>query len=148
MAVFKDTKIAADQPPITGGQAGMVVANRGTYEVPATLAANDVVQLAYLPAGHVPVDVILEADDLDTGTPAITLSVGVVDSAGTDLVASTNFLTASTVAQAGGAVHANLVTGLQLAASSAKRIVGVKVIAAAGTAAAGTLRLTVLSMPE
>jgi hypothetical protein len=146
MALFTATKIAQGQPPISGGQAGVVVCNEGSYEVPATLAGNDIVKLAYLPAGHKPVDVILESDDLDEAT-ALALSVGVVNAGGDDLVANTNFITSSTVGQAGGVARASVVAGLQLAPSGSDRVIGVKVATVATTPAAGTLRLKVLSVP-
>lgn len=136
------------QPPITGGQAGVVVCNEGEVSLPNTLAANDIVQLAILPAGHKPVDAILEADDLDTnGNPTITVSIGVINSGGTDLVADTNFLTDSTVAQAGGVARAAVLKGLQLAATGSDRIVGAKITTVAATKAAGKLRLKLLSVP-
>lgn len=136
------------QPPITGGQAGVVVCNEGEVSLPNTLAANDIVQLAILPAGHKPVDAILEADDLDTNAnPTITVSIGVINSGGTDLVADTNFLTDSTVAQAGGVARAAVLKGLQLAATGSVRIVGAKITTVAATKAAGKLRLKLLSVP-
>jgi len=148
MATFTATHISQEQPAISGGQAGVVVCNEGAYEAPVTLAANDIVKLAFLPAGHKPVDVILEADDLDTnGTPTIALAVGVVNSDGDDLVASTNFITGSAVGSTGGVARADTVAGLQLAASSVDRVIGVKVTTVAATKAAGTLKLKVLSVP-
>ncbi len=148
VVTFTETKIAQGQPPISGGQAGVVVCNEGEYEVPATLAVTDVVKLAYLPANHEPVDVILESDDLDGhGTPTMVLDVGVVDSAGTALVASTKVISASAVGKAGGVARADTVAGLELAASDSDRVLGVKITTAAATPAAGTLRLKVLSKP-
>lgn len=144
MPLFTASKVK--QPPISAGQAGGVVCNEGEYLVPSTLALGDIVKLALLPAGHKPVDVILESADLDSAT-ALVMSVGVVNDAGTDLVASTNFITASTVGQAGGVARAAVVDGLQLAASSSDRAIGVKVTTAAGTPVAGKLRLKVLSVP-
>lgn len=146
MATFTENKIAQGQPPISGGQAGMVVCNKGEYEVPATLAGDDIVKLAVLPAGHELVDVILESGDLDEAT-ALVVSVGVVNSDGDDLVASTNCITSSTVGQAGGVARADTVAGLALPASSSDRILGVKVNTVAGTPAVGTLCLKVLSKP-
>lgn len=148
MPTFTATHIAAGQPAISGGQAGMVVCNEGEYTAPVTLAADDIIKLAILPAGHKPVDVILESADLDAhGTPTIVLSVGVINSDGDDLVANTNFITSSSVAKAGGVARADTVAGLQLAATSADRVIGVKVITVAETEAAGKVRLKVLSVP-
>ena len=148
-ADYEAAAVKTGAPIVTARGAGEVIANMGTVEVDAELAANDTVALAWLPAGHVPVDVILEADDLDTdGTPAITLTVGILNAARDDLTANTDFLTASTAAQAGGAVHADNVKGLQLASSTSDRVIGAKVITAADVPAAGTLKLTVLSRAD
>lgn len=146
MALF--TAKSIDRPPVTGGQAGVVVCNEGEYSVPNTLAANDIVKLAHLPAGHKPVDVILESGVLDSnGTPTITVSAGVVNDAGDDLVAGTNFITTSGIAKTGGVARADTVAGLQLAASNTDRVIGVKITNVAATKAAGKLRLKVLSVP-
>lgn len=138
MPLYKSAEVA--KVPVTLDQAGQMVVSIGTYEVPDTLAANDIVALCHLPAEHEIVDFTLQSDDLDTGTPAIAVSVGVLNAGMTDLVSGTNLLTTSTVAQAGGVARASVVDGLQLSTSDANRVVGVKVTTAADTAAAGTLR--------
>lgn len=132
---------SALKTPITSSAAGEILASIGEYEVPNTLAAADIIALCHLPADHVPVDFMLQSDDLDTnGTPTITLTVAVLNADKTDVVASTDFITASTVAQAGGVARAANVLGLQLAASNADRVVGVKVANVAATKAAGTIK--------
>lgn len=131
--------------PITGSSAGNVLCSVGEYTAPVTLAANDIIALCHLPADHVPVDFILESADLDThGTPTITLTVAVLNADKSDVTENTSFLTESTVAQAGGVIHAAVVTGLQLASSSADRVIGIKCIAAGATKAAGKVRGTLL----
>lgn len=146
MATLKDAKIAANQPAKTSAQAGQIVVNSGSYECPDPLAVNTLIALAVLPAQHVPVDVILEADALDTGS-AMRVSVGVLNSDEDDLVASTNFITVSAIASTGGVARADTVAGLQLAASDSDRVIAVKVTTAATTEAEGTLKLKVLSVP-
>lgn len=144
MALFTAKNLS--RPPVTGGQAGVVVCNEGEYSLPDSLAQGDIIKLTHLPAGHKPVDSILEADDLDDAT-ALVLSVGIVNDDGDDLVASTNLIDSSTVGQAGGVARADTVAGLQLAASTSDRVIGAKVVTAAGTPAAGKLRLKLLSVP-
>lgn len=127
--------------PISSALAGQVVAAVGSCDVPVTLAAGDIISLCVLPAEHEVIDFILESTDLDTnGTPTITLTAAILNAGKTDVLASTDFLTASIVAQAGGVARADKILGLQLAASNADRIVGVKVANVAATKAAGTLR--------
>lgn len=139
MTTFKSASV--QKTPISVSQAGQTVCATGEYEAPDSLAVNDIIALCHLPAGHEPVDFMLQADDLDTnGTPTIVLSVGVLNAGMTDLVASTNFLASSTVAQAGGVARADQIAGLQLGASNTDRVIGVKVTTAAATKAAGTLK--------
>jgi hypothetical protein len=139
MATFTAAKLGLS--PITASQAGQIVHDYGTVEVTTALAADDIVKLCNLPAEHELVDFMLLADDLDTyGTPTITISVGVLNADGDDLVASTNVLTNSTVAQAGGVARANLLAGLTLASSASDRIIAAKITTVGATPAAGTLR--------
>lgn len=129
--------------------AGTVVAKRATVTSPVTAAANDIFEMVPVPVGFRVVDVILDADDLDTnGAPTITLDVGFMsgtpgdnDSART---VGAEFFSASTVAQAGGLVRPTLKTAVRDAPTSAERAIGVKVNAAGTTKAAGTIGLTVL----
>jgi hypothetical protein len=109
--------------------------------VTTALAANDIVKLCTLPARCVPVDFYITSTDLDTaGSPAITLSASVLSADGTDLAASTEFFVSSTVGQAGGVARADKANGLRLAPSlTDDRVVGLKVVVAAGTPAAGTI---------
>lgn len=133
--------LSINHPAISLSQAGQTVEEIGEHTAPVTLAADDTIALCKLPAEHIPVDFMLQSADLDThGTPTITVTVGIMNAAGDDLVASTNFLTASTVCQAGGVARANVVDGLQLASSNTDRVVGLKVITAGATKAAGKVR--------
>jgi hypothetical protein len=78
-------------------------------DVPASgdgTALNDIIDMGVLPAGHVPVDVVFSADDLDTGTGTIRHSFGVLNSTKDDI---------STAAADGGAVWAS---GLDAAAAA------------------------------
>lgn len=139
------TAAALSKQPITGSSAGHVLCTEGSAAVLNTLAADDLVALCTLPADHEPVDLILEPTDLDTNvSPTITLTVGVLNADQDDLVANTDFLTASTAAQTGVAAHATNIKGLQLAASSADRIIAAKVITAGATKAAGTISCKLL----
>lgn len=143
MPLFKANSVL--KTPITLSQAGQIVAATGDYAVPVTLAASDIVALCHLPAEHEPVDFMLQSDDLDSnGTPTISVTVGVLNADMSDLVANSNFITASNVAQTGGVARAVVTQGLQLAASNANRVVGLKVVTAAATKVAGTVKGTLL----
>jgi hypothetical protein len=114
------------------------------------LALNTIGQIGILPAGCVPVDVIVDADDLDTGAAAMVLQVGIWDGSGANL---------STAAADGGA-HWGVTTAANTAFvqrltpnaaamarvqnSQTERRLGVKVATAPTAAAAGKLGVTLV----
>ena len=113
---------------------------------------NQIIEMGPLPAGCVLVDAILDSDDLDTGSAAITLDVGIMNGdAGAPLDADGNARTcgieifsASTVAQAGGVARPTLATAFRIARSEVDRGICVKLHAAPATAQAGTIGLTLI----
>lgn len=89
-----------------GGQTGISYLSATVDLTAADIATGNVVEFFRLPADAVIVDGYLKADDLDSdGTPTVAINVGHDGSA-------TAFLSASTVAQAGGTVQ--LGSGLPL----------------------------------
>lgn len=130
---------------------GEVVATRFTLDVTTgDLALNTIGQIGVLPAGCVPVDILVDATDVDSGVAAMVLQVGIWDGAGANL---------STAAADGGAawgstaaantafqqrIAANLNAMALVANSQADRKIGIKVTTAPTTPVAGTLGLTVL----
>lgn len=113
---------------------------------------NNIIEMGPLPAGCELVDVILDSDDLDTGTPAITLDVGIMngdfgallDSVGSARTCGAEIFSGSTVAQAGGIARPTLKTAVRIARSNVDRSIGVKIPVIPATAAAGTIGLTVI----
>jgi hypothetical protein len=102
MAAYTAPAAAQNRPASTVTGAGQVDINHGVFSLSANLAASDTIRLCRLPAGHVPVDFILDSDDVDSGgSPTIAFNVGIEDTIGatTNLTA---FLAATNVGQAGG----------------------------------------------
>jgi hypothetical protein len=129
------------RPPVMPDAAGKLLVSDGSIESTAAAAAiNSTVGLCVLPARCVAVDFTLIADDIDThaDTPTITLSAGVI--ASSDLQADTDLLTESTIGQGGGSARATALPAELITPHDADRVIGVKVIAGAAVAAAGTLR--------
>lgn len=148
MAIFETDIVKTGKPAPTGSSGAEVLAVRGVITLSSALAANDFIKAAILPAGHVPVDVRVDASDLDTNAvPTITLTAAVLNAGLTDIEASTDFFTASAVAQAGGIARMDKATGARIAASTSDRYVGLKVIAAAATFAAGDIGFTLEYRP-
>lgn len=128
-------------------EAGAVCALRATFSVPTDIAAGDIVELACLPPGCVPVDAIFDSDDLDTnGAPTIVWDVGIMsgDWGDDDSVRTCGdeFFDGITTSQAGGVARTTEKDGFRVAASGSARSVGAKLVTVGATPAAGTIGLT------
>lgn len=128
---------------------------------PAAAALNDIFEMIPIPEDHILEDVILDSDDLDSnGSPTITLSVGFLNNAKTDLDVTANyngdgaaFIAASNIAQAGGmarpttkslwrALPRKATPSGSTPTNEQLRMLGIKVAAAAATFQAGKVGLT------
>lgn len=133
--------------------AGAVVAARFSYTFSAAPAANDILELAPIPAGCKIVDMIIDADDLDgNAAPTMSLDVGIMSGAwgqndGARTVGA-EFFSGSAVAQGGGVARPTLSGAFRVTPSATQRSIGVKIAAAAATFAVGTIGLTVLYATE
>lgn len=158
----KNDYIAGRKSAQTAAGSGVVVATRFAQAVAAgEMTLNALDNIAILPAGCVPVGLIVDSDDLDTnGTPTIQWAFGVsnaaVNSNGQQGVTPTDI---STATADGGAAWATGVTTSQAAVGQAQfyskamsrvepvaydRYIVAKSTTAAATGAAGTLGLTLL----
>lgn len=112
------------------------------------LALNDCGAVGILPAGHVPVDVHVDATDLDSGAAAMVLQVGICNAGETDLstAAADGGANWGSTTAANTAFHQRLnINGLALvnvAKAETDRKVGVKVATAPTTPVAGTVGVT------
>lgn len=151
MALRQSTQVA-QKLPVISANGFEPIAIVGDYTVETGLTLDDVIEMAILPAGYVPVDAILASEDLDSGTPAITLDLGLISGvAGKDDDARTcgnEAFAASTVGQAGGIARPTKAAFAMIAPTTADRGVGLKVAAAAATLVVGAkMRLTLLARP-
>jgi hypothetical protein len=115
------------------------------------LALNTIGQVGILPAGCVPVDVLVDGTDMDTGAGAGVYQVGIWDGAGASLstaAADGSGAWGDTGAAVATAFAKNLSKTLNNIATvtqaTTDRKIGMKVTTAPTTAAAGTLGVTVL----
>ena len=147
MALYQSKWATRQRNTPNSGFAGAEVAQLFEYTLSApALAANDIIELAVLPAGNVVTDAILVCDDLDTGgAPAIVFDVGVMSGEVGDTGARTcgaELFSASNVGQAGGVARATLASAFTLTPSDKDRSIGVKITTAPATQANGAkLRL-------
>ena len=86
-----------------------------------------------VPAGFTVVGIIAASTDIDTGTPAVTLSVG-------DAASGTRYLNASTIGQAGTTTQTLATTGL-LFKNTVETEILITITLQSATPAAGTLSL-------
>lgn len=140
------------QPTNYGDCAGDVVVNQFYIDVTAAqIDAGNMFDVGILPANHTVVDMILIPGDLDSGTPAITLDVGIlsgdVGDATSTRTMGAEFFSASTAAQGGTAERMSLASGFKVLPTEADRSIGVKVVTDAATAVAGRIRLLCFTAP-
>lgn len=128
--------------------AGEVVQNVYEFDTAGvTLAEGDIIDIGVLPAYATVADAIIVTDDLDTNvTPTLTLDVGIMSGdVGTtgSRTCGAELFSGSTIARTGGTERMSAKTGFRIAKVAYDRSIGVKVTAAAATAAA-TGKLAVL----
>jgi hypothetical protein len=128
--------------------AGQVYVAEGKYDAPATLAIGDIIKLTKIPPTCIPIDCRLELDDLDSGTPALVVSLGLMELGASDLLANSELIKTSTLGQAGGVARMDKLDAARRAVLEAsvdrERFLALKVTTAAGTAQAGRVRASAL----
>lgn len=151
MAFTNSNDYITGRKPVPTPSGPEVVATR--FEITLAtgdLALNTIGQVGELPPGCVPVDVIVDHDDLDSSTAAAIFQVGIWDGAGANLStdaadggaawgATTAVNTAATQRLALSGVAMSRVTPTQT-----RRKLGMKVTTAPTTAVAGKFGITLL----
>lgn len=142
MASLTGNAASSRRPANTVTGIGQVTLNQGDYALAAALAVNDTVELCKLPAQHIPVDFVLDTDDLDTGgSPAIVVEVGLYDLDQTTVVDRDAFILSSTVGQAGGMARMDNRAGFRIAPADVDRLVVLTVTTGPATGATtGTIK--------
>lgn len=148
VVIRQSDHIKGIQPTVTADSAGDVIVNDYFYDLPAAQnLTGDIIDIGILPAYHTVSDIILFADDLDTGSAAMTLDVGLMSGTPGDTTntrtCGAEFFAASTSAQASTVARPTLKTAFTQIATELDRSIGVKVLLQAATAAAGRVRLRV-----
>lgn len=127
--------------------AGAVVAHRFFHDFASAPALNDILELAVIPAGARVVDMIVDCDDMDSGT-ALLFDIGIMSGAWQENSGSrtvgAEFFSGLNLGQAGGIARPSLKTAVRTVRTGADRSIGVKIATAAGTFVAGQLGLTLL----
>ena len=152
MATTKHSKYALGNPPAPAPTAQEVVSVHTSVSLATTdIDLGDVIQMFKLPAGCIPVGYEVGRTDMDTGTPALTASLGILNAAGDAIsTAAVDGGAAWITNQAwGGTADLVLHTASKAAydimhavqAVGYDRTVAFVITAAAATAASGTVEL-------
>lgn len=154
-STLSSVQVAANRPPVVGYSAGVDITVRFEYNLAAALVVNDILYMGDLPAGHLPVDLMVDSDDLDTGgSPAIVLQAGILNAGKTDIDATASggagWIGDADVGQAGGMVRMSGRAMSRVAVNDlVDRPIGIKVSTAPATGAtSGKVGLTLTYRPS
>lgn len=149
MAFVNKNDYLTGRKPVPTPAGGEVLSVRFALDLPTgDLAANDIGAVGILPAGCVPVDVHVDATDMDSGAAAMVLQVGICNAGETDLstAAADGGANWGSTTAANTAFHQRLTFNgtalVSVAKAETDRKVGVKVATAPSTAVAGTVGVT------
>jgi hypothetical protein len=147
MALFQSKQVASKLPLTESDGAGDAVEYLGEFITTSALANGDVIELVGVPAYHVPVNVQLLTDQVDSnGSPTMTVDWGYISGTfgdGTPAVArtcGTEFASASTTPIRAAGYISTAATNTALGrsvATTAARGIGIKVAAAIATLVVG-----------
>lgn len=140
MATYSSTKYTNKKAPPGSSHGCAALSLYFEVACAAAPATTDTINFGYVPAGFRLITAVLEATDMDTGGPTLTLNVG-------DAGSATRIFSASTVAQAGTLSQALAVGGSGYQYPAKTLITGVAQ-ANATTPAAGTIYLTLIGLVD
>lgn len=147
MALFKATQVVNKLPVMTGDRASDVIAIVGDFTIPAGIATNDVVEMVPLPAGYVPVDVMVDNAALGT---TMTFDAGVLsgdfDATGARTCGA-QFMTGQ-AGQTAGIKRLAVAAGMRLAPTTNTRGLGFAFTSVSTPTAGAVVRMTLLCRPQ
>lgn len=151
MAFYQSKQIVANEPLVSADGATEVIAIVGDFTTVTGMVTGEIVEMCGLPAGYVPVDVIV-AFDASAGA-AFTTDCGVLSGNYASLATRTQgneAFAANTAGQgAAGLVRAVKPNIVQLAPADNDRGVGLKIVGTLTTLVVGTnVRMTLLARPQ
>lgn len=135
------------------GFSGVAVTHRFTMALTGTEQVGDILEIAAIPPGCRPLDIVIDSEDLDThGTATIAFNVGVMSGDyGADDSSRTcgvQFFSATEIGRAGGVARPTLASAYRVPVAPKARGIGIEITTAAATGAAGTVGLTVTYAAE
>ena len=147
MATLLSAQVASKAPvPSANGATGVIFVV-GDYTLLGTEATNDELEMCALPAGYVPIDIIVDTEDLGT---AVTADVGIMSgtygSTGTR-TCSAVFGSAKALGTA-GIYRMDVSGGGRIAPTTADRGIGFALTTVTTPTAGAKVRMTVLARPQ
>jgi len=144
MANYESNMAGEKAPAKSPHSAGEVYVSDGYIDLATAIDLDDIIELCKLPPNCVPLDFVLESEDLDSGAN-LTLTAGIVNTAGDDLETNHDFFVDSDVGQAGGFQAKEFVAASwdnlrQVISTSEPKIVGLKVTTAPAGGGVGAVR--------
>ena len=144
MAKYTANMAGEKAPAKSPHSAGEVYVSDGYIDLTTAIVLNDLIELCKLPPNCIPLDFVLESEDLDTGA-TLTLTAGILNAAGDDLAANHNFFVDADVGQAGGIkakewIAASFDNLRQVISASLVKIVALKVTTAPTGGGVGAVR--------
>jgi hypothetical protein len=146
MALFKATQVVNKQQVMVADRASDLIPIFGDFAIPAGFATNDVVEMVPLPAGYVPVDVIVDNAALGTTmTCDVGLLSGDFDSTGARTCGA-QFMTAQ-AGQTAGIKRMAVAGGGRVAPTTNTRGIGFAFTSVSTPTVGAVVRLTLLCRP-
>lgn len=147
MATKQSVQVAA-KDPLASSNGSEPITLVGDYTLLATESAADVIEMVGLPAGYVPVDVIIDTEDLGA---TITGEVGILTGTFGDTVnartCGAQFIAASALGTA-GIKRMDVAGGGRIAPTTADRGLGISLTAFTTPTAGAKVRMTVTARPQ
>lgn len=145
--VFTGTQAEDVNPVPSIHSAGEVHVAEGKYDTLGSEVVDDIIKLHKIPAGCIPIDCRLECDELDSGT-AVVVELALMELGASDVLANSQMILASTVAQAGGVVRmdqlSTAVRAVLEVSVDVQRFVALKITTGATGAQVGRIKSSVL----
>lgn len=150
MAFYQSAQIVNNEPLVSSDGASEVIAIVGDFTTVTGMATGEIVEMVGLPAGYVPVDVIVAYDA--SAATAWTADCGVLSgnygSTATRTQGNEAFAANTTGQGAAGLVRAVKPNLAQLAPADNDRGIGLKIVGTLTTLVVGTnIRMTLLARP-
>lgn len=148
MATLLSVQVAAKGPTPSANAATDIIPIIGDYVMLGTEASGAIIEMCALPPGYVPVDMILDTEDLGTtATADVGILSGTYGEAVTARTMGAEFMTGKALGTT-GIYRMDVAGGARIAPTSVLRGIGVKLSTVAVPTAGAKMRLTVMARPK